>query len=496
MKKQSFILLFGLTFLLLFTSCQNELSRRLDRLALWETTALKLEKQQALLWWYYFTENRPMQLAESFAIHPEFTSPDSIRFASETLAMITENKSQQAALRPLVRYLEQTYFRSRAVADYDRIRQLNDSKFVVPGIGEVQFGEIGRLLPTLNPAKQQAVLKAAYPNSVAMVAIRNHMRTELADAAEQLGFIDLNAAMDSLYFAGGTPDITPNRWIVQTQTAYDSLFRELFWNENTQNFTATIEDLLQVIQHPGISRVLNAQQMLSSGENLLRGLGIRLNRQSGLTVDTLENRNFSGKTVAIEIPSDIRMVVSPNAGLLSYVEYYQSLGSVESVLMNQEQNAISRYIRNPWQQSLSGIFEQLLQSPVWLAANFDSSEIATNQLRSTATFWAFWRSRSLAIALELTEISDPNSQIDNFANRLQTVMHFSADREACAWLLALQPSFPELESGFYQAILAPQMCRNLQQEFSVQWFENIEAGKMLKDFWAKGSQLQFSDLPH
>ncbi|MCB0267114.1 MAG: hypothetical protein KDH95_02995, partial [Calditrichaeota bacterium] len=131
-----------------------------------------------------------------------------------------------------------------------------------------------------------------------------------------------------------------------------------------------------------------------------------------------------------------------------------------------------------------------------LAANFDSSEIATNQLRSTATFWAFWRSRSLAIALELTEISDPNSQIDNFANRLQTVMHFSADREACAWLLALQPSFPELESGFYQAILAPQMCRNLQQEFSVQWFENIEAGKMLKDFWAKGSQLQFSDLPH
>jgi hypothetical protein len=139
------------------------------------------------------------------------------------------------------------------------------------------------------------------------------------------------------------------------------------------------------------------------------------------------------------------------------------------------------------------LFQHLTQEPAWLERRLgvaDASAISEHA-RATKVFFLRRYSAKLGYELELQGEGPVHGMDDLYARRLSRAAHVAWPRET--WL-------SDVDAFFYAAAylrawaLETHLKKALRDRFGELWFEEPEAGDLLRDLWSRGQRQTADEL--
>jgi hypothetical protein len=257
-------------------------------------------------------------------------------------------------------------------------------------------------------------------------------------------------------------------------------------------------DLARFFRATHLDELFPSDRMVPALRRTLSGLGIDLDAQTNVTLDTESRETKSPRAFCStpRVPEEVYLVLPPIGGREDYAALFHEAGHAEHYGSTDAKLPFEfRHLGdNSVTESFAFLFEGLTASPVWLeeVLGAEGAEIAIEHARAARLIML--RRYSAKIAYEV-ELHGPDADLRAMPERYSTLL---GDRVGVpwpreSWLSDVDPSF---YVGCYLRAWALEVDwrETLVERFGDAWFDDAEAGTWLRGLWARGQRLDADPL--
>lgn len=494
MKKYVITIFFSFLIIVSLWSCESKLQKDQKQISEFVKTAQRVKKQQTLLQWFYLTEGKEMDLAETYTDYQDLFSPFTIQFVDRVLQQTTDkNKFKQ--YRYFKNYLQEEYLSMQTARFRDKIRRLEQTPVRSASSGDITFARIKESLSTILKRTDYAQLfHSAAPTAEQIIALQDSIHTIENLFARALGYpssIELIAAAHNfgprqLYAVAG-------EFLENTDSIYSELLEDFIEKELNISANQVHPGHLYAIKEKNqFDSVFTSRKLLPPLREFLNGLGIQLNRQSFLTIDstTHPEKQAAIFCAIVEVPTDVRISTMPVPGYSHAADLFRQMGYAQFALFN---------------RSKSAVFQQLYDSPVRDVFGFffekvweDTSWVNRELMLDKEDKYHFYRYLALkqlialrlsaaTIQFEIDRIGFEGSIAEHFRQFFSRALRISLTLEEAAWLRTRADNFFNAAVFLQGSILEAQLRNYVKSKFGPGWYKKIECGKYLKSLWSRGN---------
>jgi hypothetical protein len=257
-------------------------------------------------------------------------------------------------------------------------------------------------------------------------------------------------------------------------------------------------DLARFFRAAHLDELFPSDRMVPALRRTLAGLGIDLDAQSNVTLDTESRETKSPRAFCStpRVPEEVYLVLPPIGGREDYAALFHEAGHAEHYGCTDAELAFEfRHLGdNSVTESFAFLMEGLTASPEWLASilGADGAEAAIEHARAARL--VMLRRYSAKIAYEV-ELHGPGADLAAMPDRYSTLL---GDRIGVPW--PRETWLSDVDPSFYVACylrawaLEVDWRESLRERFGNAWFEDPEAGAWLRSLWARGQRLDADRL--
>ena len=256
-------------------------------------------------------------------------------------------------------------------------------------------------------------------------------------------------------------------------------------------------DLARYFRAADLDGLFPAEDMVSALRRTLAGLGIDLDSQRNVTLDTESRPTKSPRAFCStpRVPDEVYLVLPPIGGREDYATLFHEAGHAEHYGCTDAGLAFEfRHLGdNSVTESFAFLLEGLTASPAWLERllGIDGAEAIEH---ARAARLVMLRRYSAKIAYEV-ELHGPGADLARMPERYAELLSAAVGVEypGETWL-------SDVDSGFYAGCylrawaLEVEWRAELRARFGEAWFESEQAGAWLRELWAQGQRLEADTL--
>jgi hypothetical protein len=259
-------------------------------------------------------------------------------------------------------------------------------------------------------------------------------------------------------------------------------------------------DIPRFFRAPDQDARFPAERLVPSLIETLRGLGIEASQQRGVTLDIERRAGKSPRAFCapVRVPGEIYLVLAPVGGRDDYGALFHESGHTEHYAHVDPSLPFEfRYLGdNGITEAFAFLLQHLVENPHWLQRRLqieDPSEIVSH---ARAQRLIYLRRYAAKLTYE-SELHGSHRPLDELPYRYAQLL---GDALQIDW--PPQTYLADVDPGFYSACylrawaLEAHLRQHLEQRFGTLWFEQPDAGKMLKGLWSQGQRLQAEELLH
>jgi oligoendopeptidase F len=257
-------------------------------------------------------------------------------------------------------------------------------------------------------------------------------------------------------------------------------------------------DLPRFFRAPALEALFPAERAVGAFAETVAGLGIDLERQDNVHLDTETRPTKSSRAFCAtpRVPGEIYLVISPTGGRDDFEALFHEGGHVEHYAHVDPDLPIEhrRLGDNSVTESFAFLLEHLTEDPEWLAAALDVEDAAPVVRHARAVKLVMLRRYAAKIAYEL-DLHDARPDLERmparYAELLGTTTRVAWRRDS--WLADVDPAF--YVACYLRAWALETSWRSaLRERFGARWFESAEAGEWLRSLWRQGQRLDAHEL--
>ena len=258
-------------------------------------------------------------------------------------------------------------------------------------------------------------------------------------------------------------------------------------------------DVARFFRAPHLNGHFPADKLISSLKRTLAGLGINLDGQSNVHLDTEQRETKSPRAFCspVRVPDEIYLVIAPIGGPDDYSALFHEAGHTEHYASVERSLPFEfRYLGdNSVTESFAFLMHRLTEaSGAWLEEHLGIEDVEPMLAQAEASRFVYLRRYSAKMAYEL-ELHAPAPDLAampaRYAERLGGATRIKwAD---ASWVSDVDP-------GFYVACylrawaLETHWRRALRERFGDRWFASAEAGEWLRALWSHGQRFDADEL--
>ncbi len=323
--------------------------------------------------------------------------------------------------------------------------------------------------------------------------LRIHRWNRLHDLARSLGFADYIAQYDELRALDLRHLAEQTNWLLDvTAEHFEAQLSARLAGQEIPRYEAGIWDVAALLRAKEFDSLFPAERMVHALKQTLAGLGIDLEAQDNLLLDTEFRPLKSPRAFCVDVraPEDVRLVIKPAGGVDDYRSLFHEAGHAEHFchVAPGLDFAYRRLGDNSVTESYAFLLEHLLFSPAWLEGVMGLEPAAYEPARGSFRFGLLWYVRRYAAKLNY-ELELHAGLVDGKANAYVFWL-----KRGCQVQIPPTRYLEDVDDGFYVAqylrawIFEAQLRRYLEQTCGLEWFADSAAGQFLKELWHIGQQ--------
>ena len=257
-------------------------------------------------------------------------------------------------------------------------------------------------------------------------------------------------------------------------------------------------DLPYFFRARGFDPLFPADHLIPALEQTLAGLGIALDRQENVRLDTEQRPLKSPRAFCapVHVPGEIYLVIPRHGGRDDFAALFHEAGHTEHYA--HVDAALPFEFRhlgdNSVTEGFAFLLEHLTEDPAWLAATLGVTETDEYVGYTRASKLLFLRryAAKLSYELELHAGRRPLAEMpDLYAALLGEAVR--VDWPARTWL-------SDVDGGYYAAnylrawAFETRLRKLLRERFGREWFAEPGAGELLRGIWSEGQRLNADEL--
>ena len=242
-----------------------------------------------------------------------------------------------------------------------------------------------------------------------------------------------------------------------------------------------------------------AERLTQSFVDTMRGLGIDVTSQAGVTFDIGPRPNKSPRAFCapVRVPGEVYLVVAPVGGRDDYAALFHEGGhtehpaSVDAALPFE----FRRLGDNSISETYAFLMQHLVENPEWLARHLNIDDASALAAHARAYRLVYLRRYTGKIAYELELHGAHSGGWDALADRYAELL---GEALGIAW--PRQNFLADVDPGFYSACylrawaLETHLRSYLRERFGPSWFDSAQAGEVLRGLWRDGQRLDAEEL--
>ena len=249
-------------------------------------------------------------------------------------------------------------------------------------------------------------------------------------------------------------------------------------------------DISYLFRGRAFDSYFKGEEMVPALKRTLNGIGIKLDEQENVDLDTVERPKKSPRAfvAAIKVPDDVKLVVMPIGGYDDYTTLFheaghaEHFGSVDPCLEIEYKYLGDSSVT----ESFAFLFEYLVHDENWLATYIQIDRLDEYLDFAYLNKLFFLRRYGAKLSYELELHRD---SLEGMGEAYKTVLE-----AALKFIHPRSHYLSDVDDGFYCAqylrawILETQIRAFLKDRFGEKWFNSHDAGRFLKDLWSKGQK--------
>ena len=257
-------------------------------------------------------------------------------------------------------------------------------------------------------------------------------------------------------------------------------------------------DLVRFFRAAHLDGLFPGERMVPALRETLAGLGIDLEAQSNVILDTETRPTKSPRAFCSvpRVPDEVYLVMPPIGGRQDYAALFHEAGHAEHYGCTDAGLAFEfRHLGdNSVTESYAFLLEGLTANPAWLARvlGVEGAEAAVEHARASRL--VFLRRYSAKITYEV-ELHGPDADLAAMPERYAALL---GERLGVEW--PRETWLSDVDPGFYVACylrawaLELDWRADLPERFGAEWYASSDAGGWLKGLWARGQRLDADRL--
>ena len=256
-------------------------------------------------------------------------------------------------------------------------------------------------------------------------------------------------------------------------------------------------DIPRFFRAPELDAGFPAEGMVKSFARTVTGLGIELDQQANVHLDTESRPTKSPRAFCspLKVPDEIYLVIAPVGGREDYAALFHEGGHTEHYAhVSAELPFEFRYLGdNAVTESFAFLFDHLTEDEAWLGemVGADAHPVVSH---ARAAGLILLRRYCAKLGYE-RELHGPKVDVDAMPERYAGVL---SEATRVAW--PRENWVSDVDGGFYVVCylrawaLEAMWRRSLRERFGETWFTRAEAGEWLRDLWSQGQRLPAEEL--
>jgi hypothetical protein len=255
-------------------------------------------------------------------------------------------------------------------------------------------------------------------------------------------------------------------------------------------------DLPAFFRAPSLDSRFPSGRLLRSLEETLDGLGVDAGGRVIVDAESRPTKSPRAFCAPVRVPDEVYLVISPHGGrddyesLLHEAGHAYHYGHASAALPFED-----RYLGdNSITEGFAFLFQRLVAEPEWLGRRLDIDDPSLVAEHARAAKLVFLRryAAKLAYELDLHRGTAPLADLRaTYARRLSEAVH--VEWPSATWLSDVDPFF--YAARYLRAwALEARVSRALRERFGDAWFDEPQAGALLKRLWARGQGIELEEL--
>lgn len=285
----------------------------------------------------------------------------------------------------------------------------------------------------------------------------------------------------------------------QTDQVFDSELDHYLGEIGVSKEDATPADLSFLFRAPQFDGLFPQEKLLPSLRTTLAGMGIDLDSQQNVRLDT-ESRPLKSPRAfcaPVQVPDEVYLVIAPKGGQDDYRALMHEAGHAEHFGFTSPDLpfAFKRLGDVAVTESYAFLMEHLLKSPRWLSEIME--EHNQHDYLRQARFSKLWLVRRYAAKLQYEMMLHTTDDITNMRDKYAEIL-------GKALKINISPVnyLSDVDDGLYAAgylrawIFEVMLRKHLEENYTAAWFKTPAAGEFLKGLWSLGEQHPVDELAH
>jgi hypothetical protein len=333
-----------------------------------------------------------------------------------------------------------------------------------------------------------------YARQRAVTAKSNDQRAErfqaMYGATQDLGFSDyttLCEELEDLHLVWLTEQM--RAFLDRTEEVYVEQLAHYLATIGVPEDKADVSDTLHLFRAPHFDELFPAEGMIPALRATLAGLGIDVDSQEALELDTEPRPLKSPRAFCapIRVPDEVKLVIKPIGGQDDYRALFHEAGHAQHAV-NTAANlpfAFKRLGDNSVTEGYAFLFDNLIRNPHWLRDVLETPE--DEDYVRFSRFYKLWYLRRYGAKLLYEQ--ELHAKVEAPASRYTELLG-----NALKVRIAPEKYLEDVDDAYYAAqylrawIFEVQMRHYLEREYGPAWFTQPAAGRFLMDLWRQGQR--------
>lgn len=456
-------------------------------------------RQSLLMCYNYMAYGKSMRIRSIYKKHKSLSDRSLIDFVRKRMDAVEGEEKRRLHL--LLFALIDTRIQQRTSRLVEEVCRISLKTVRVDG-REIPVSHIPFLLSNEPRRAQRRKLFHSLSGIIrAQNKIANKIKVEEMSMSKQLGFKDSTEMYEQAHMTDFDDfDMTVSDFLRKT----DKIYKKLRTEVAKDALNLRISDL-RMYDNPVLERAREfdvffpSRSLMGTAHKTLSGLGFDLKRQRNISIDN-EPRptKFScAAAYAIDVPSDIRILIKTAGGVDNCICLFHELGHAEYFAHMGRRLPLEFKLLGSGTitETFAFMFERVLLDKVWLREYTNMTGRALKRyLRFMMYLKHTWmRFTCLCFKLDLALYRGRKDIKAYFAKLFEDIFFMKLDESEKLCYL-------NYSKGFYSVnhicgwFLDAQIRFVLRRRFGARWFENKRCGQYLKRLWSEGNKFTADEL--